>query len=76
MILLDRGLSLSQMQSVIGISENLIAQYQALYNELNEPQYQRVLDRLKQAAFHPSMSDRNDKEQADDAQAADEKGGG
>lgn len=76
MILQDRGLTASQMQSVIGISENLIAQYQALYDELNEPAYQRVLDRLKQAAFHPSTSDPDDAEQGADTQAADEKGGG
>jgi len=76
MILQDRELTASQMQSVIGISENLIAQYQALYDELDEPEYQRVLDRLKQAVFHPSTADQNDTERADDAQTADEKGGG
>jgi hypothetical protein len=76
MILQDRGLTASQMQSVIGISENLIAQYRALYHELNESEYQRVLDRLKQTAFHLSTADQNNTGQADGAQTADKKGGG
>ena len=76
MILEDRGLTASQMQSVIGISENLVVQYQALYNELNEPEYERVLGRLKHAAFHPSTVGQSGTEQADNAQTADEKGGG
>ena len=52
MILQDRGLSRSQMRSVIGISENLIAQYQDLYAELNGPENSRVLERLRQTVFH------------------------
>jgi hypothetical protein len=51
MILEDRGLSPEQMQSVIGISKNLIEQYRALYAELNVPQYARTLERLRQTAF-------------------------
>ena len=47
MILDDRGLSPEQMQSVIGISCNLIAQYRKLYAELNQPDYQLTLTRLK-----------------------------
>lgn len=70
MILQDRGLSVSQMQSVMGISENLIAQYQALYNELNKPEYRRVLERLRQAAFHPRTP-----EQANTEQPAGKRGG-
>ncbi len=52
MILQDRGLSRTQMQSVIGISENLIAQYQQLYADLNVPENARVLQRLRQTALH------------------------
>jgi hypothetical protein len=51
MILEDRGLTPEQMRSVIGISENLIEQYRALYAELNVAQYARTLERLRQTAF-------------------------
>jgi hypothetical protein len=54
MILEDRGLSAPQMQSVIGISENLIQQYRDLYSELNVPEYARTLARLKQVVFRPA----------------------
>ena len=54
MILEDRGLNPEQMQSVIGISKNLIEQYRALYAELNAPQYARTLERLKQTVFSPA----------------------
>lgn len=53
MILEDRGLTPAQMQSIIGISENLIEQYRALYTELNVPEHARVLQRLKGTVFHP-----------------------
>jgi hypothetical protein len=52
MILQDRGLTPTQMRSVVGISENLIAQYQQLYTELQAPEYERALQRLKQSVFH------------------------
>lgn len=55
MILEERGLTPAQMQSVIGISEKLIQQYRDLYRELNVPEYQRTLERLKRAIFHPSL---------------------
>ena len=51
MILEERGLTPGQMHSVIGISENLIQQYRALYIELNVPEYARTLGRLKQTVF-------------------------
>ena len=54
MILEDRGLSPAQMQSVIGISENLIEQYRALYAELDVPEYTRTLERLKQVVLRPA----------------------
>jgi predicted transcriptional regulator len=47
MILVDRGLSVGQMQSVVGISEGLIAQYRDLYAELDQPAYAPTLERLK-----------------------------
>lgn len=47
MILDDRGLTGPQMRSILGISENLIAQYQDLYHELNVPEHARTLERLK-----------------------------
>lgn len=53
MVLEERGLTPGQMQSVIGISENLIEQYRALYCELNVPEHQRTLQRLQQAVFAP-----------------------
>lgn len=53
MILEDRGLTPQQMQSVIGISENLVEQYRDLYTELNVPEYARTLARLKRIVFHP-----------------------
>jgi hypothetical protein len=53
MILQERGLTPAQMESVIGISENLIKQYQALYAELNVPEHARALERLKRTVFCP-----------------------
>jgi len=54
MILEDRGLTPQQMQSVIGISENLIGQYRELYVDLDKPEHQRTLERLKRTILHPS----------------------
>lgn len=53
MILEERGLTPAQMESVIGISQNLIEQYQALYAELNVPEHARALERLKRTVFCP-----------------------
>jgi hypothetical protein len=77
MILQERGLSCAQMQSVIGISENLIQQYQALYAELNVPEYQRTLDRLRQTVFHASSTEEQSEtpESQDPAPEEGEKGG-
>jgi hypothetical protein len=77
MILEERGLTPAQMQSVVGISENLIRQYQELYAELNVPEYQRTLDRLRQKVFHPSAASEESANQDDPAppQPAGEKGG-
>jgi hypothetical protein len=53
MILEDRGLTPGQMQSVIGISENLIQQYRSLYGELNVAEHTRTLERIRRSVFHP-----------------------
>jgi len=54
MILEDRGLTVQQMESVMGISENLIGQYRDLYAALNKPEHQRTLERLKRTVLQPS----------------------
>ena len=54
MVLEERGLTPGQMRSVIGISENLIEQYRALYTELNVPEYQRAIQRLQQGVYKPA----------------------
>jgi hypothetical protein len=56
MILEDRGLSPEQMQSVIGVSKNLIEQYRQLYADLNKPEYQLTLTRLKRLILTPDTS--------------------
>lgn len=53
MVLEERGLTPGQMQSVIGISENLIEQYQSLYAELNVSEHRRTLQRMQQAVIDP-----------------------
>ena len=53
MILDDRGLSPEQMQSVIGISSNLIEQYRQLYADLDKPEFQLTLTRLKRLILTP-----------------------
>jgi hypothetical protein len=45
---------------VIGISENLIRQYLALYRELNVPEYQRTLDRLRRIVFELDTNEEED----------------
>lgn len=74
MTLDDRGLSPAQMQSVIGISENLIQQYRQLYKELNVPPYQRTLERLKRTVFHLSSQNEAAVDSRDTTPAG-EKGG-
>ncbi|MBU0493329.1 MAG: hypothetical protein KKA73_00605 [Chloroflexi bacterium] len=51
MILEERGLTPTQMQSVIGISVSLIQQYRDLYAQLNEPEYRRTLERLQRTVW-------------------------
>lgn len=54
MILEDRGLTPGQMQSVVGISENLIQQYRTLYAELNTAEHARTLERIRRSVFRPA----------------------
>lgn len=56
MILEDRGLTPQQMESIIGISVNLINQYRTLYAELNVPEHARTLERLKRTVLHTSSA--------------------
>jgi hypothetical protein len=51
MVLEERGLTPEQMQSVIGISANLVNEYRVLYGELNQPAHQRTLQRLQKVVF-------------------------
>jgi hypothetical protein len=75
MVLQDHGLTCAQMQSVIGISENLIVQYQALYAELNVPAYERTLQRLKQGIHPTDSTEQENTDQTDPETADGEKGG-
>ena len=70
MILADEGMAPSQMRSIIGISENLIEQYRTLYAELQVPEYQRALDRLKGIVLYVPRSQNaaNDDEQVETTQ--------
>jgi hypothetical protein len=54
MVLEDRGLTLGQMQSVVGISETLIEQYRRLHAELNVPEHTRALERIRRSVFRPA----------------------
>lgn len=56
MVLEERGLTPEQMQSVIGISVNLINEYRTLYEELNHPHHQRTLQRLQQVVLAPASA--------------------
>lgn len=54
MVLDDRGLTVGQMQSVIGISENLIQEYRDLYAALSVPVHGRALERIRRSVFRPA----------------------
>lgn len=75
MILEDRGLTPAQMQSVIGISENLIGQYRQLYAELNVPEHARALERLKGSLAHPPTLPEDEPEAQPEPTAVGQKGG-
>lgn len=57
MVLEERGLTPEQMQSVIGISSNLVNEYRALHAELNVAEHQRTLQRLQQVVFAPATAE-------------------
>lgn len=77
MILEDRGLTPGQMQSVIGISENLIEEYRLLYAELDVAEHQRALERLKRTITEPHRApeEEAEAEEGDAAAVRDQKGG-
>lgn len=74
MILEDRGLTPQQMQSVVGISENLIGQYRDLYAALNTPPHQRTLERLKRTVLRTTAG-ADTKDQPPSVSMAPKKGG-
>lgn len=69
MVLADRGLNSGQMQSVIGISENLIEQYRSLYDELNVPEHARALERIQRSVFRPAGETESESISSDSAQS-------
>ena len=75
MILQDRGLTPAQMQSVIGISENLIGHYRALYAELNVPEHSRALERLKGTLLSPPTEPESGSEALNEPAPVGQKGG-
>jgi len=75
MVLEDRGLTVDQMQSVIGISRNLIEQYRTLYAELNVPEHERALARLRGTILSPSTELENVQEPLNEPATTGQKGG-
>lgn len=74
MILEDRELTPTQMQSVIGISENLVEQYRALYAELCVPENLRALERLKGIIMYAPEPQRTAVTGDDEAKTAQKRG--
>jgi len=54
MILHERGLTVSQIRAVSGMSEGLVGEYVGLYQELDVPEHQRTLRRLKSLVRTPA----------------------
>lgn len=54
MILYDRGLTALQIRAVSGLSEGLVGEYVGLYQELDVPEHQRTLRRLKSLVRTPA----------------------
>ena len=75
MVLEDRGLSVEQMQSVIGISKNLIEQYRVLYDELNVPEQARTLERLRGTILNPTSKPESVREPLNEPETTGKKGG-
>ena len=62
MVLTDRGLSAAQMASMVKISEGLIGEYQRLYTDLNVPEHERTLQRLKGTITAAPTAERHSEE--------------
>jgi hypothetical protein len=75
MILEDRGLTPGQMQSVVGISENLIQEYRRLYAELNVAEHARTLERIRRSVLQPDTADESPTAPAPESPPRGEKGG-
>jgi len=75
MVLQDRGLTPARMQSVIGISENLIGQYRVLYAELNVPEHARALEGLKATLLSPPTEPESGSEALNEPAPDGQKGG-
>jgi hypothetical protein len=54
MILHERGLTVAQIRAVSGMSEGLVGEYVGLYQELDVPEHQRTLHRLKSLVRTPA----------------------
>jgi hypothetical protein len=54
MILHERGLTTSQIRAVSGMSEGLVSEYVGLYQDLDVPEHQRTLRRLKSLVRMPA----------------------
>ena len=64
MILHERGLTDSQIRAVSGMSEGLVSEYVGLYQELDVPEHQRTLQRLKSLVRTPSRGSVGSEEDA------------
>jgi len=75
MVLEDQGLTVEEMQSVIGVSKNLIEQYRTLYDELNVPEHARTLERMRGSILSLPTKPESVKEPLNEPETAGEKGG-
>jgi hypothetical protein len=72
MILHDRGLTVSQIRAVSGMSEGLVGEYVELYQELDVPEHQRTLQRLKSLVRTPARGSGVMEDEVSSMSAADE----
>ena len=71
MILHERGLTVSQIRAVSGLSEGLVGEYVGLYQELDVPEHQRTLRRLKSLVRTPARGSRATEDEASIVPGAD-----